>query len=93
MRAAAILAAVLGLSGCLGRDLPPPVPLPDLPPRALAPCPRPGEFLAAGAMSRADFEIAVGRMGDALAACGAEKAALAAFIVGLRADLARDGKE
>jgi len=93
--AALILVALLmALGGCLGRDLPAVgAKRPDLPERALAPCPAPGEFLAPGPMARAEYEIAVGRMGDALASCGGEKAALVAFIKGALADLARGGKD
>ncbi|WP_386280370.1 hypothetical protein [Sulfitobacter profundi] len=89
-----LVALLFALGGCLGRNLPAAVATPPaLPERALAPCPAPGEFLAAGPMARAEFEIAVGRMGYALAACGGEKAALVAFIKGALVDLSRSGKD
>lgn len=93
--AAMILVGLLFALGACAPKLPAAAPeaRPDLPERALAPCPAPGEFLAAGPMARAEFEIAVGRMGDALAACGGEKAALVAFIKGALADLSRGGKD
>ncbi|HBB81932.1 MAG TPA: hypothetical protein DC031_01345 [Sulfitobacter sp.] len=66
--------------------------LAPLPPRALAPCAHPLDFLRGG-MSRAEFEIATGRMGDALISCGAEKQALGVYLQGLRDDFAGQEKE
>ena len=75
--AAMILVGLLFALGACAPKLPAAAPetRPDLPERALAPCAAPGEFLAPGPMARAEFEIAVGRMGDALAACGGGNAA------------------
>lgn len=54
-----------------------------LPAEVAAPCPQPGEFLA-GTGSVADDEITMGRIGDALIACGQQKAAAVAAYDGVR---------
>lgn len=60
-----------------------------LPEAALAPCADPADFLPAGEapLTQAQVEVAFGRTGSALVRCGREKAALAAWARGVRADL------
>lgn len=79
--------AVLALGACARPGAAPGGDIAPIPPRALGPCAHPLDFMRGG-MSRAEFEIAAGRMGDALISCGAEKQALGVYLQGLRADLA-----
>ena len=79
----------LALTACAPAGAPLPPTLAPLPEAMLRPCARPLDFLpGTGAdLSRAETEILAGRLGDALADCGAEKAGLAAWARGVIADL------
>lgn len=62
-----------------------------LPPAAARACLVPGQIIGSAPLSVGAVEVAVGRMGDELLRCGAEKAALAAWALGVQAALAGGG--
>jgi hypothetical protein len=59
-----------------------------LPPSAARICAAPGEIVGSAPLSLGAVEVALGRVGDELLRCGAEKAALVAWASGVQADLA-----
>jgi len=63
------------------------VPIDRLPVAAVRPCLGPVDYIGRDALARAQLEVAVGRMGDELMRCGAEKAAVVAWATGLQSDL------
>lgn len=76
----------MGCGGLVSGGLP--VQSDALPPGAARACLAPGAIIGAAPLSVGGVEVALGRVGDELLRCGAEKAALAAWAVGVQADLA-----
>jgi len=64
-----------------------------VPAAALRPCRHPADFLPAGAMTQAQTEITLGRVGDELIRCGGEKAALGAWAQGVTEAMGRKDRQ